>query len=165
MSDAHVPSSSTVARSLSVQMRGARAGHVGNHRMISADCSRPGASVPVDGEMRIMITLRSPIRTSTSAAPDCFAARIARAMSAWVTVAGRRAMITARKSAYGRMRVIVIANRPSCRPPGRAPADDRAARRGAGSPGCRGHHRPDRSRRRYRPAPRRGPLFPEGGHF
>jgi hypothetical protein len=33
-----------------------------------------------------------PTRTSTSAAPACFAARIARAMSAWVTAAGRRLM-------------------------------------------------------------------------
>src|SRR5262249_26663731 len=95
LADTHIPNGFSMPGDFPVQVRWARAWHVDNHRTISADCSRLGASVPVDDKRRIMIRACSPTRTSTSAAPACLAARSARAMSAWVTVAGRRAMITA----------------------------------------------------------------------
>src|SRR5262245_11661344 len=90
-------------------MRRARAGHRVDHRTISSGCSRPGTVVPVD-DTRIMIAPRSPMRTSISAAPACFAARIARAISAWVMLAGRRATVTKSALSPGTRPVIWRAN-------------------------------------------------------
>jgi hypothetical protein len=46
----------------------------------------------VDGEGRMTIDA-APIRSSTSGAPVCLAALIARAISAWVKLAGRRDIV------------------------------------------------------------------------
>ena len=47
----------------------------------------------MDGANRIKKDAWSPTRTSTSAAPSCFAARMTRATSAWVMVAGGGACV------------------------------------------------------------------------
>src|SRR5262245_55737277 len=90
---AHIPGDFAVAGNLPLQMRRARAGHVVYHRTISPGGSS-GLSAPVDDFKRITIDDCSPMRTSTSAAPVCLAARIARATSAWVMAAGRRGITT-----------------------------------------------------------------------
>src|SRR5262249_41846052 len=91
LADSDIPDGLTVPGDLPVQVRWSRARHDFHHRTISAACSSSCAFVSVD-ERRIMIASRSPMRTSTSTAPTCFAARITRAMSAWVMLAGRRLM-------------------------------------------------------------------------
>ena len=101
MTDSNVPDRLAVARSLAMQVRRARAGHGGHHRTISTG-SASEVSWAVDGAMRIMIVACPPMRTSTSDAPACFAARIARATSAWVMLAARRAMAATGKSSYRR---------------------------------------------------------------
>ncbi len=72
--NAHIPNGLAVPGDLPMQVWRARAGHGVHHRMIC-----PGSSTeifsPVDGEMRMIILECSPTRTSTSAAPACFAAR------------------------------------------------------------------------------------------
>ena len=92
LADTHIPNGFSMPGDFPMQVRRARAWHGADHRTISEDSSRAGIAVPVDGAMRIMIASRSPMRTSTSLAPTCFAARIARAISACVMLAGRRLM-------------------------------------------------------------------------
>src|SRR5262245_23396558 len=87
-----VPSNRTVSGARAPQVRRARAGHGVYHRTISPTGSS-GFSVPVDEFSRIIIEDCPPMRTSTSTAPVCLAARIARATSAWVMVAGRRGIV------------------------------------------------------------------------
>src|SRR5262249_34708809 len=77
--DPHIPDGPTMPGNLPVQVRRARAGHGLHHRTISPDSSSV-RSTPVD--KRITIVERPPVRISTSAAPACLAARIARATSA-----------------------------------------------------------------------------------
>ena len=98
--DAHVPDGLTVSGDLPVQTGWARTWHGGDHRTMSLGSSSTIFS-SVDGLMRMMILEWSPTRTSTSAAPACFAARIARATSACVRAAGRRLMSATENRTYG----------------------------------------------------------------
>jgi len=90
--DSAIPNDAAVPCLFGDQMRRPRAGHSVNHRTMSPTGSS-GVSCPVDEFSRISIEECLSTRTSTSAAPVCFAARIARAISAWVRVAGRRLII------------------------------------------------------------------------
>ena len=85
-----------------MQVWRARAGHVCHHKTISSRCTR-AVSETVDGAIRIMIVACPPTRTSTSDAPVCLAARMARARSACVMLAGRPAMVATEKSSYRRL--------------------------------------------------------------
>ena len=63
-------------------------GHSVNHSVICSNFSSTVSGI-VDGESLITMDA-APIRSSTSGAPVCLAALIARAISACVMVAGRR---------------------------------------------------------------------------
>jgi hypothetical protein len=85
---AHVPHGRAVPGRLAVQVRGSGPGHRCHQRITSSSGAR-GGSLAVDCEMRMISSSPSLHLTTTSLAPACFAARTARARSAWVNAAGR----------------------------------------------------------------------------
>ena len=89
---ADIPNGPAVARRLAVHVERSRARHRDHQRTISLAGSSVVASL-VDDAIRMTIFEPSALRISTSAAPACFAARIARATSACVIAAGRRLTI------------------------------------------------------------------------
>ena len=92
MTVAHIPNGLSVACALTMQAGRARAGH---RRRSKGRCRSPdGCSGASGGALtRIRIIAPSGCCTSTAAAPFAFAARIARAMLAWVMYAGRRPIL------------------------------------------------------------------------
>src|SRR5262245_23393674 len=91
ITNAHIPDTLLMACGLMAQMRRPRVGHSGYHRVIFSGLSKAVSAV-VDGESRTMIEV-PPVRTSTSAAPVCLAALIARAISACVNAGFRRCIV------------------------------------------------------------------------
>jgi hypothetical protein len=88
---ANIPNGLTVPSNLPMEVRRPWARHRIYHRTISS-AGASGMWAPVDDVSRT-ITDWSPTLTTTSIAPACLAARITRAMSAWVREAGRRGII------------------------------------------------------------------------
>src|ERR1700754_992501 len=86
--DAHVPIRLAVASDFALKMRGAGAGHNLYHSIISPSGSSPFCKEFSDRPSKRTIKDCSPIFTTTSLAPACFAARITRAISACVTWEG-----------------------------------------------------------------------------